>query len=631
MKEMAPEIQTVGPVTAATPRREWGEREVRRLLRGLRRPHTLAMEPLARFLCDIYAIENPYDSSLRFIADTFVNGGLVGKRLFELIQTCDVQANETLVAAASEMGVSPRQFFRYRREAIVALAAHANRLGRPHDAIKNPMEELARLLGETDPAAASQVYAIAAPAAGHVTMERVEVLLNAGEFFGNDVLDRFYGTERLRVLIKIARACYIFGNPRAGEALLDAVRDGMSDAIVENREGLAFDLLYTRYIRALHRGDASECSALAGDARRAAKGDEMRTIAAILIEGESAVRAGNLPLAEQTLTAVEAMVLRRTQLRLVTVAICLRAAIAFMRDDLARAYGYIHSAQLALHERPLDAMTINALIGRVSLAMGTPWRAPRNLLEVAEPPIRTLVPASGAGFVGLDGSTRRLFPRLYLKIVDLRAALAAGEIGVIDEIVEALALARQAGYRSLEACALGVLARWHARAGDSGEAQSSAIKAWTIVTDLGDFYAAHDLFTGAEGTDREFGAVDLDDEFLAAFYQSLEQRFPGAVLVGASNDASKNRFWRSLLLASRRNARVQADEDQAFLNSIAAQRDAAACHKQRTPFVRAAARDAAIFLPPAERHAFIARLTRALEISYEQLPGGASRLKRPQF
>ena len=101
----------------------------------------------------------------------------------------------------------------------------------------------------------------------------------------------FRGTERLRVLIKIARATYIFGNPRAGDALLDAVRDGMSDAIVENREGLDFDLLYTRYIRALHRGDASECTALAADARRAAKGDEMRTIAAILIEGESAVRA----------------------------------------------------------------------------------------------------------------------------------------------------------------------------------------------------------------------------------------------------------------------------------------------------------------------------------------------------
>ncbi len=79
MKEMAPEIQTVRAGSAATPRREWGEREVRRLLRGLRRPHTLAMEPLARFLCDAYAVESPYDATLRFIADTFVNGGLVGK------------------------------------------------------------------------------------------------------------------------------------------------------------------------------------------------------------------------------------------------------------------------------------------------------------------------------------------------------------------------------------------------------------------------------------------------------------------------------------------------------------------------------------------------------------------------
>ncbi len=630
MKEMAPEIHAVRTGSTATPRREWGEREVRRLLRGLRRPHTLAMEPLARFLCDAYAIESPYDATLRFITDTFVNGGLVGKRLFELIQTCDVQANETLVAAASEMGVSPRQFFRYRREAIVALAAHANRLGRPDEAVKNPMEELARLLGETDPAAASQVYEIAAPEAGHVTMERVEVLLNAGEFFGNDVLDRFYGTERLRVLIKIARSCYIFGNPRAGETLLEAVRAGMADAIVENREVLDFDLLYTRYIRALHRGDTSECMRLACDARERAKGDEMRTIAAILIEGESAVRAGDLPLAEQTLTAIEAMVLRRTQLRLVTVAICLRAAIAFMRNDLARAYGYIHSAQLALHERPLDAMTINALIGRVSLAMGTAWRAPRVLLEIAEPPIRALVPASGAGFVGLDGSTRRLFPRLYLKVVDLRAGLAAGELGLIDEIVETIAQVRLAGYRALEACALGVLARWHALAGDPDEAQATAIKAWTIVTDLGDFYAAHDLFTGAGGTRREFGAIDLNDEFLAAFYQSLERRFPSAALVAATG-ASKNRFWRSLLLGSRGNGGVRADDASAFLDVIAAERDPAACQKQRTPFVRAVARETAILLPPAERGAFIAGVTKALESAYERLAGGAPRLKRPQF
>jgi hypothetical protein len=589
------------------------------------------MEPLARFLCDVYAVESPYDASLRLIGDTFVNGGLVGKRLFELIQTCDVEANETLVAAASEMGVSPRQFFRYRREAIVALAAHANRLGGVHDVAKNPVEELARLLGETDPAAASQVYELAGTATEHVTMERVEVLLNAGEFFGNDVLDRFDGAQRLRLFNKVARACYIFGNPRAGDALLDAVRTGMAGAIVEKRESLDFELLYSRYIRALHRGGASECTRLASDARQAAKGDEMRTIAAILIEGESAVRAGDLPLAEQTLTAVEAMVLRRTQLRLVTVAICLRAAIAFVRDDLPRAYRYVQSARLALHERTLDAMTIEALIGRISLAMGTPWRAPRNLLEVTEKPIRTVVPAEGAGFVGLDGSTRRLFPRLYLNVVDLRAAVAAGEPEIVEDIVATLGLVRQAGYRSLEACALGVLAQWHARRGERIQAQDTAIKAWTIVTGLGDFYAAHDLFTDWCSGRRDFGAVDLDDEFLAAFCRSLAHRFPGAVLVAAPESGHKNLFWRSVLRGARAGVEANGNEVRAFLKAIARGGGTAPSQKQRTTFLRAAARDAAVLLPAAERSAFIGTLTRALESCHERLPGGSARSKRPHF
>src|SRR5581483_11374832 len=328
-------------------------------------------------------------------------------------------------------------FFRYRREAIVALAAHANRLGHGHTTAKNTIEELARLLGETDPAAASEVYGLAAPPE-RASMERVEVLLNAGEFFGNETLDRFSGTDRMRVLAKVARACILFGNPRAGDAILEAIRTSMADAIVENRETLEFELLYTQYVRAVHSGEVQRCTQLAAETRQAAKGDEMRTIAAILVEGESAVRAGDLPLAEQTLTAVEAMVLRRKQLRLVTVTICLRAAIAFLQNDLALAYGYIHSAQLALHERPLDAMTINALIGRVCLATGTSWRAPRELLDVTAPPIRTIAPVAGAALLALDGSTRRVFPRLYLKVVDLRAAIVAGELGCIGEIPETL-------------------------------------------------------------------------------------------------------------------------------------------------------------------------------------------------
>jgi hypothetical protein len=196
---MAPKLHAAN-LDSLKPPPQWGEREVRRLLRGLRRPHTLETEPLAHFLCDAYGIDRPYDASLHFVGDTFVDRGLVGKRLHDLVRTCDIEASETLLGAASGMGVSPRQFFRYRHEAIVALVAHANKLGLAHPAATSPVEQLARLLGETDPSAASRVYDLAAPAES-ASVHRVETLLNAGAFFDDAVLDRFRGTERLRILI----------------------------------------------------------------------------------------------------------------------------------------------------------------------------------------------------------------------------------------------------------------------------------------------------------------------------------------------------------------------------------------------------------------------------------------------
>ena len=77
----------------------------------------------------------------------------------------------------------------------------------------------------------------------------------------------------------------------------------MVDAIVEDRELVEFELVHLQYVRALHRESAARRTQLAHEARRAAKGDEARTIAAVLIESESAIQSGDLLLAEQTLTA----------------------------------------------------------------------------------------------------------------------------------------------------------------------------------------------------------------------------------------------------------------------------------------------------------------------------------------
>src|SRR5215472_7617380 len=113
LTKMAPPVSAAKPASLTVAPPQWGEREVRRMLRGLRRPHRLETEPLARFLCHAYGIERPYDACVRLIGDALLDKGLVGKRLYELIQVCDLDANDTLVGTASAMGISPRQFFRY--------------------------------------------------------------------------------------------------------------------------------------------------------------------------------------------------------------------------------------------------------------------------------------------------------------------------------------------------------------------------------------------------------------------------------------------------------------------------------------------------------------------------------------
>ena len=97
------------------------------------------------------------------------------------------------------------------------------------------------------------------------------------------------------------RSLHLRGNCVRAKYLY-AVCDDMSDAIVENREGPDFDS-FMQSLRLLHRGDAPECKrvgrSMADVLRRRRDG---RTIAAILIEGESVARAVYLLSAEYFLS-----------------------------------------------------------------------------------------------------------------------------------------------------------------------------------------------------------------------------------------------------------------------------------------------------------------------------------------
>ena len=102
-----------------------GPAQVRHVLRLLRRPHELTTSGIAMILCENLGVPDPVEAVVLVLHQIFNLRTATGRRLYDAIRLCDV---EGLAAkeVASEMGLSLRQFFRYRREAVEALAAKIN-------------------------------------------------------------------------------------------------------------------------------------------------------------------------------------------------------------------------------------------------------------------------------------------------------------------------------------------------------------------------------------------------------------------------------------------------------------------------------------------------------------------------
>jgi len=139
---------------------EWTDKDVRRLLQLLQRPHQLESFELARELCFALGIPSAYQATITAIDQTFQNRGILEKKLRDMIWQCDVEARITQAEAASEMGLSTRQFFRYRSEAVRALLNHIRKILADPPAEMKPLAVLARLFEGTDPALALRFHEI---------------------------------------------------------------------------------------------------------------------------------------------------------------------------------------------------------------------------------------------------------------------------------------------------------------------------------------------------------------------------------------------------------------------------------------------------------------------------------------
>jgi|SRR5580704_10114986 hypothetical protein len=108
-------------------RRSAGHAQVRHVLRLLRRPHELATSAIAIALCENFGVNDPVEAVVLMLHQLFNLRTQTGRRLYDAICLCDVDGLAAKEVAKA-MGLSLRQFFRYRSEAVEAVAAKVNGL-----------------------------------------------------------------------------------------------------------------------------------------------------------------------------------------------------------------------------------------------------------------------------------------------------------------------------------------------------------------------------------------------------------------------------------------------------------------------------------------------------------------------
>ena len=93
---------------------------VRALLRCVKRPHVLATNPCMKQICAATGVGDPARAALALVDSAFNLETPHGRRLRESIIRIEVEG-ATTQEAADAMGLSVRQFFRYRAEAMAAI------------------------------------------------------------------------------------------------------------------------------------------------------------------------------------------------------------------------------------------------------------------------------------------------------------------------------------------------------------------------------------------------------------------------------------------------------------------------------------------------------------------------------
>ncbi|MEO6914008.1 MAG: hypothetical protein ABI182_08330, partial [Candidatus Baltobacteraceae bacterium] len=488
----------------------WSSREVRALLRNLRKPDVLEWLPLTVLLKTRFEAASGHEAVLRLINEAFAGKGKPGVRLRGLLEKYDLDGAVNRDRAASDMGLSIRQFARYRAHAIEIIAQYlSGALGsdkaRPN---QSPIQITASLLAQHDPGAAHSFYqAIEQTCENPLHLQHsldTGIELNQALLVDNEDVD-----DPMSRILR-ARTLELAGDHIQAKAIADAIRSDIAEGLIAGdlRTAIQRELFKLELQRCLHIGDAPGSASFAGMLRRQPFApDSIDYINALIDEAEAAILLGALERAEELLGMAEQAAAASRGLLVLARCLLVRAKMEFLRGDYPQAQQLANACLVPLARQPALALEAHAILGRVSLLLNTRWQ------PTSEVP------------------TGYRFRRVEMDLIESRHLLAANAPAQAEKLAGiALDEAQDHQFAGLESYALATLASIASQRNDSELAQELYVRAWRIFAPLRNAVLGRDLFAVPKRAPGDFGPVLFDELFARAIFDALCEAFPRSVL-----------------------------------------------------------------------------------------------------
>ncbi len=422
------------------------EADVRRLLNRASDPFQLAALPLAQALCELTGISDA-QHALRNAVEKAFQGSWQHKRLRDLLLPSDPEGCEPRRNAAERLQVSTRHLQRRRARAVAVLALHIrNLVGAPRlatvddrdRAAADPLETIAELVSDFDPATAASIFRLGGPpSTSKATMLVLRHCVNVGdEIKPVGVELEQYNFSPLITILR-AQSKQINGKHAEAEQELWPLFTRAARDLTSNSE-VRFELEWLAYLRARHRGDAREMDRVATNLKRIGQDHATWLSRALLAQAEARIRCGRLEDANALLDEADLRGLRNFAVRHLASGSLLQGEIALQRGNHAAAERLATGAYMILWGRHYDAYRAQAAIARARLRLDKPWTCPDDLGKLSTTAWdRIAVDIERARHLnaeGLRGRARTCSNEAFHTAVALKydglAARAAASIGV---------------------------------------------------------------------------------------------------------------------------------------------------------------------------------------------------------